>query len=163
MCVTSSVFYIFVIIIIKTQRTDTKGKARVLWIVQRITRKAPKHRKKKNFTTYPYRVNKATLKLRHSTSKKRLYDRMSTDKMSTDIMSTDKMSNRQNVDRHNVEQTKCRTDKMSNGQNVEQTKCRTDKMSTWKNADRQNVENYKIWYESDFGEYLNIYWYIFSW
>ena len=36
---------------------------------------------------------------------------------------------RQNVDRHNVEQTKCRTDKMSNRQNVdrqnaEQTKCR---------------------------------------
>ena len=39
---------------------------------------------------------------------------------------------RQNVDRHNVEQTKCRTDKMSNRQNFEQTKCRTDKMSTKK-------------------------------
>ena len=50
----------------------------------------------------------------------------------------------QNVERHNVEQTKCRTDKMSNRQNVdrqnaEQTKCRqtkyrTDKMSTEKKS-----------------------------
>ena len=55
---------------------------------------------------------------------------------------------RQNVDRHNAEQTKCRTDKMSNRQNVdrqnaEQTKCRTDKMSNTQNVDRQNSEQTK--------------------
>ena len=38
-----------------------------------------------------------------------------------------------------------------------------DKMSTWKDADRQNVENYKIWNESDFAEFLNKYWYTFFW
>ena len=43
----------------------------------------------------------------------------------------------QNVDRQNIEQTKCRTDKLSNRQNVdrpnvEQTKCRQRKCRTEK-------------------------------
>ena len=62
------------------------------------------------------------------------------------------MSNRQNVDRQNAEQTKCRTDKMSNRQNVERTKCRTDKMSN-----RQNVERSKCRTDEMVNENINIY------